>query len=69
MELGFRIPILSGIPDSKAQDFLFHMKKIPDSGLPYTDQFSFQGNCPPTVLYPSPKLTLTLASHLGQNDG
>ena len=31
-----------------------------------SDQFRFLGNFPPT---PSPKLTLTLISHLGQNDG
>ena len=34
---------------------------------PFLDQFMFLGNCPPTP--PSPKLTLTSTSHLGQNDG
>ena len=34
MELGFRILILSGIPDSKAQDFIFHMKNISGFRIP-----------------------------------
>ena len=48
VELGFRIPIVCGIPDSKAQDSGFHKQKfprflilhakisrIPESGFPY----------------------------------
>ena len=30
VELGFRIPIVSGIPDSKAQDSRFHNKNLLD---------------------------------------
>ena len=37
-----------------------------DRLLEISDQFRFPGNLP---TYPSPKLTLTLTSHLGQNDG
>ena len=42
VELGFWIPIISGIPDSlscipdsKTQDFRFHKPNCPDSGFPY----------------------------------
>ena len=37
-----------------------------DRLLEISDQFRFPGNLP---TYPSHKLTLTLNSHLGQNDG
>ena len=48
VELGFRIPIvtgildsLSGMPESKPQDSGFHNKKVPDSGLPYIGQLIY----------------------------
>ena len=47
MELGFRIPIVSGIPDSlscipfsKAQDSGFHNSDFPDSGFRIPDSTS-----------------------------
>ena len=44
------------------------ISRIPESGLPYVGQGSFyvSGKLP---TYPSPKPTLTLMSHLGQNVG
>ena len=33
-ELGFRIPIVSGIPDSKTQDSGFHKQKFPGFRIP-----------------------------------
>ena len=35
VELGFRIPIVSGIPDSKAQDSGFHQQKFPRFRIPH----------------------------------
>ena len=43
--------------------FCFEVR-IADFLAEQTDQFKFLGNCPPVD--PSPKLTLTLTSHLGQ---
>ena len=45
VELGFRIPVISGIPDSwrfitdsKAHDSRFHKSNFPHSGFPYMGQ-------------------------------
>ena len=33
LELGFRIPIVCGIPDSKTQNSVLHKRHFPDSGF------------------------------------
>ena len=30
LELGFRVPVVGGIPDSKDQGFVFHKRNFPD---------------------------------------
>ena len=52
LELGFRIPIVGGIPDSyrcildsRVQDFKFHTQKIswiPESGIAYTGRNPYE---------------------------
>ena len=71
VELVFRNPIFIRIPDSlsrvvdsKAENSGFHEKKI--TGFWNSDYLTWGGSL---YTYPSPKPTLILTSHLGQNVG